>query len=178
LLHEVEGAKQMAEPFLAEIRLMSFNFPPKGWAYCNGQFLSINQNQGLFALLGTTYGGDGRVNFALPDLRGRVPIHFGQGAESPFVLGQRGGSETVTLNAAQAAHTHAMAASSSVATLSSPVGNYPAASAARNVAYATSADTGLNAASVTAAGGGQAHTNMQPSLTIGFCIALQGIFPS
>lgn len=165
----------MGTPYLAEIRLMAFNFAPKNWAQCNGQLLSINQNQALFSLLGTTYGGDGRVNFGLPNLRGRVPIHFGAG----FILGQAGGSETVSLSTAQSAHTHALAASSSVGTLASPALHYPAASAARNVAYATSADTALNAASVAStATGGQGHSNMQPSLVLEFCIALQGIFPS
>lgn len=165
----------MGTPYLGEIRLMSFNFAPKTWAQCNGQLLSISQNQALFAILGTTYGGNGSTTFALPDLRGRVPIHFGNG----FTLGQTGGSETVTLTAAQSAHSHALAASSAVGTLASPALHYPAASAARNVAYASSADSSLNAAAVAStASGGQAHSNMQPSLTLEFCIAMQGIFPT
>lgn len=166
----------MAEPFIGEIRLMSFNFPPRGWAQCNGQLLPINQNQALFALLGTTYGGNGTTTFALPDLRGRVPIHESQS----HVLGQFGGSESVTLSAAQTAHTHALQASSAPGTLTSPTGNFPAASSARLVSYATSANTPLNTGSVStvSGGGGQPHNNGQPSLVIGFCIALQGIFPS
>lgn len=170
----------MAEPFLAEIRLMSFVYPPKGWAQCNGQLLAINQNQALFSLLGTTYGGNGTQTFALPDLRGRVPIHFGQGGASYYALGQSGGSESTALTTAESAHNHGLAASSSTATVAAPAGKYPAASASRNIAYASSADTALNAAAITTAGsgGGQAHNNMQPSLVIEYCIALQGIFPT
>ncbi len=169
----------MAEPFLAEIRLMSFTFPPQGWAQCNGQLLAISQNQALFSLLGTTYGGNGVQNFALPDLRGRVPIHFGQGSASSYVLGQSGGSEATVLSAAESAHNHSLTASSSTATVAAPAGKYPAASASRNIAYATSADTALNAAAITTTGtGGQAHSNMQPSLVIEYCIAIQGIFPT
>lgn len=169
----------MAEPFMAEIRLMSFIYPPSGWAQCNGQLLAINQNQALFSLLGTTYGGNGTQTFALPDLRGRVPIHVGQGSASSYVLGQAGGAETTALSTAETAHNHGLAASSSTATVAAPAGKYPAASAARNIAYATSADTALNAAAITTTGtGGQAHTNMQPSLVIEYCIAIQGIFPT
>lgn len=167
----------MAEPYLGEIRLMAFNFPPQGWAQCNGQHLPINQNQALFALLGTTYGGNGQTTFALPDLRGRVPIHAGAG----FYLGQGGGVEAVALNAAQTAHAHAIRASSGAGTESSPIGHYPAASQARGLAYAATADATLAAdalSSHSVANGGQPHSNLQPSLVISFCIALQGIFPS
>ena len=163
----------MAEPFLSEIRIFSFNFPPKGWAFCNGQLLPINQNQALFALLGTTYGGDGRVNFALPDLRARTPIHFGDGVQ----LGERGGSDAVTLSEAQlAAHGH-LRATSNQATSTTPVGNVLANAARRGIAaFADPANTAvmIGAQSV---GGGQPHDNRQPSLVLNFVIALQGIFP-
>jgi microcystin-dependent protein len=163
----------MAEPFLSEIRVMSFQFAPKGWALCNGQLLPINQNQALFSLLGTTFGGDGRVNFALPDLRGRTPIHVGSG----HTLGERGGEQAHTLSIAELpTHTHVAQASPSDA-------NAPAAAngvlgTALNLYRAADNLTSLNAGTVANAGGSQAHLNMQPFLTLSFCIALQGIFPS
>jgi microcystin-dependent protein len=163
----------MAEPFLAEIRLMSFVFAPKGWALCNGQLLPINQNQGLFSLLGTTFGGDGRVNFALPDLRARVPIHVGSG----HTLGERGGEQAHTLSMAELpAHVHPLSASPSPASTPLPAGQVLAAGAEL---YADPAGlVALQPASITNTGGSQAHLNMQPFLTLNFCIALQGIFPS
>ena len=163
----------MAEPFLSELRIMSFNFAPKGWALCNGQLLPINQNQALFSLLGTTYGGDGRVNFALPDLRGRTPIHVGGG----HTLGERGGEQAHTLTMSELpAHTHVLNASSSDANTSLP-GNDLFANAANAYGPAASLTT-LNSATNTNVGGSQGHDNMQPFLTLTFCIALQGIFPS
>jgi Microcystin-dependent protein len=170
----------MAEPFLSEIRLFSFNFPPKGWALCNGQLMPINQNQALFALLGTTYGGDGRVNFALPDLRGRVPIHWG----NEFTLGQRGGQEAHTLTAAEIApHTHALTAKRTPADDRSPAGRLWAATGVS--AYHTGgagegggAAVQLHESIIEPAGGSQPHYNVQPFLTVSYCIALQGIFPS
>jgi microcystin-dependent protein len=163
----------MAEPFLSEIRIMSFVFAPKGWALCNGQLLPINQNQALFSLLGTTFGGDGRVNFALPDLRGRVPIHVGSG----HTLGERGGEQAHTLSIAQLpTHTHVLQGSSAAAATNSPNDAVLAASTA--VYHAPSTLILLNPGSVTNVGGSQAHLNMQPFLTLSFCIALQGIFPS
>jgi microcystin-dependent protein len=163
----------MAEPFLSEIRIMSFNFAPKGWALCNGQLLPINQNQALFALLGTTYGGNGQTNFALPNLQGRTPIHVGSGHN----LGETGGQEATTLNITQMpSHTHLAASVTGSATTSSPTGAYLAASTA--VYHAPSNLTTLHPATITTVGGGQAHMNMQPFLTLNFCIALQGIFPS
>lgn len=164
----------MAEPFLSEIRLMSFTFAPKGWAQCNGQLLPINQNQGLFSLLGTTFGGDGRVNFALPDLRGRVPIHVGSGR----VLGESGGAHSHTLSVAELPdHVHAVnAASKATGGSASPSGNV--LGGGNNVYARTGGDTTLHPGTVQSVGGSQAHLNAQPFLTLNFCIALQGIFPS
>lgn len=164
----------MAEPFLSEIRLFSFVFAPKGWALCNGQLLPINQNQALFSLLGTTYGGDGRVNFALPDLRGRVPIHEGDG----HTLGERAGEEAHTVTIQELpTHTHQLQATSATDSPTIiPNGNVLAP--ALN-GYATSGQlVTMKAGSVTNVGGSQPHINMMPYLTLSFCIALQGIFPS
>ena len=163
----------MAEPFLSEIRIMSFVFAPKGWALCNGQLMPINQNQALFSLLGTTFGGDGRVNFALPDVRGRTPIHVGSG----HTLGEKGGEQAHTLSIAELpTHTHVAMASPTNA--NSPVPTNNVLAGALN-SYRTADNlTSLNPASVTNTGGSQAHLNMQPFLTLSFCIALQGIFPS
>lgn len=164
----------MAEPFLAEIRIMSFVFAPKSWALCNGQLLPINQNQALFALLGTTFGGDGRVNFALPDLRGRTPIHVGSG----HTLGERAGEQAHTLSISEIpTHTHVVSASPSVGNNVNPAGNVLASPL--NLSYRpASALTALQAGTLANTGGSQAHLNMQPFLTLSFCIALQGIFPS
>jgi microcystin-dependent protein len=164
----------MAEPFLSEIRIFSFNFPPKGWALCNGQLLPINQNQALFSLLGTTFGGDGRVTFALPNLQGRVPIHSGSGR----TLGERAGEEVHTLSIAELpAHTHPLKGASNPATAATP----DASTYLARQATTYHAPTGLVAmapSAVTSVGGNQAHPNMQPFLVLSFCIALQGIFPS
>ena len=163
----------MASPFLGEIRLMSFNFPPKGWAFCNGQLLPINQNQALFALLGTFYGGNGTTNFALPDFRGRLPWHF----SGSYSQGTQMGQEAHTLiNSEMPAHTHQALASSNVADQSSPLNNYWAAGG--TAAYAPTSDSTLVPAAIANTGGSQAHENRQPFLVITFCIALQGIFPS
>ena len=163
----------MAEPFLSEIRIMSFVFAPKGWALCNGQLLPINQNQALFSLLGTTFGGDGRVNFALPDLRGRAPIHVG----SAHTLGERGGEQAHTLSIAEIPeHVHVASATSDNATVDAPGGNLLASGA--NQYAGPPPNTAFVASTVTNVGGSQAHLNMQPFLTLSFCIALQGIFPS
>ncbi len=168
-------SETMAEPFLSEIRIMSFVFPPKGWALCNGQLLPINQNQALFALLGTTFGGDGRVNFALPDNRGRSPIHVGSG----YTLGERGGEQAHTLSVAELpTHTHSLQASSTTASVAIPGNVVPAASANFEAYRPASSLVPLSSGSVANVGGSQAHLNMQPFLTLSFCIALQGIFPS
>ena len=163
----------MAEPFLSEIRIMSFNFAPKGWAFCNGQLLPINQNQALFALLGTTYGGDGRVNFALPNFQGKTPIHVGSG----HTLGETAGSSSVTVNIQQLPqHVHFFQATNSNGNVLDPSN---AVLAAINNGYGAAANfTTLHPLSVTNVGGSQAHSNMQPYLVLSFCIALQGIFPS
>jgi microcystin-dependent protein len=164
----------MAEPFLSEIRIMSFVFAPKGWALCNGQLLPINQNQPLFSLLGTTFGGDGRVNFALPDLRGRTPIHVGSG----HTLGERGGEQAHTLSIAELpTHTHVLNGSNVNATLDSPTGNLISTTSINSYGAPTGLQT-MNLGTITNVGGSQAHLNMQPFLTLSFCIALQGIFPS
>ena len=164
----------MSEPFLAEIRIVGFNFAPRGWAFCDGQILPINQNQSLYSLLGTTYGGDGRTSFALPDLRSRTPIHKSDG----HGLGQKGGAETVTLTAAEiAAHTHAVKASSSTGDNATPPGDVLASVKAYRDPEAANM-TALRSGTVVNAGGGQGHDNMQPYLTVAFCIALQGLFPS
>lgn len=164
----------MAEPFLSEIRMMSFVFAPKGWALCNGQLLPINQNQALFSLLGTTFGGDGRVNFALPDLRGKTPIHVGSG----HTLGERGGEQAHTLSIAELpTHTHVLSASTTIADAPIP-GGFVLARSNDNIYGAATNLVAVNSASVANTGGSQAHLNMQPFLTLSFCIALQGIFPS
>ena len=164
----------MAEPFLSEIRLMSFVFAPKGWALCNGQLLPINQNQALFSLLGTTFGGDGRVNFALPDLRGRVPIHVGSG----HTLGERGGEPAHTLSVAELpTHTHVLQATSTAGAAILPTGNLLARSVTQIYISPQNLQT-MAAGTIANVGGSQAHLNMQPFLTLNFCIALQGIFPS
>ena len=163
----------MGTPYLSEIRIVSFGFAPKGWALCNGQTLPINQNQALFSLLGTTYGGDGRTNFKLPNLQGSAPIHVGSG----FILGQVGGEANHTLIASEMPqHTHAPVASLNAANLGSPQGNFFANG---NQPAFDTVPTGLmKAAAVGSAGGSQPHDNMPPYLALNFVIALQGIFPS
>jgi microcystin-dependent protein len=163
----------VAQPFLSEIRIMSFNFAPKGWALCNGQFLPINQNQALFSLLGTTYGGNGQTTFALPDLRGQVPIHVGGG----FTLGQKAGTESETINIQQLPlHLHPLNALDASGTLGGPANNLLAKF---NNGYTSPGNlAALSGETVTNTGGSQPHSNMQPFLVLTFCIALQGIFPS
>src|SRR5689334_10566877 len=170
----------MAEPFLSEIRIFSFNFPPKGWAFCNGQLLPINQNQALFSLLGTTYGGDGQTTFGLPDLRGRAPIHAGQGPGlTNRTPGEMGGSETVTLTQAQLpGHTHVPLASPDPGTSTGPTDGVWAASSTGDKQYASASDTAMNPATISTTGGNQPHENRQPYLAANFIIALEGIYPS
>lgn len=166
----------MSEPFLAEIRMMGFNFAPRGWAFCDGQILPINQNQSLYSLLGTTYGGDGRTSFALPDLRGRVPIHVGSNDSSSYQEGQKSGEETHTLAANEMPqHKH-------VANASANDGNSPIPIDNTLGGFNNGFNNGSTLIDVTNevsnTGGGQAHNNMQPTLVVNFCIALQGLFPS
>jgi microcystin-dependent protein len=165
----------MAEPFLSEIRIMSFNFAPRGWAMCNGQLLPINQNQALFSLLGTTYGGDGQVNFGLPNLQGRAPIHTG--GQIGATLGERSGQATHTLILSEMpGHNHLAQGSKNNADNVIPTANVLGGVAGQYGPL--SSLTTLLAASISAVGGSQAHENRQPFLTLTFCIALQGIFPS
>jgi len=165
----------VAEPFLSEIRIFSFNFPPKSWAFCNGGVLPINQNQALFSLLGTTYGGNGQTTFALPNLQGRVPIHVGNG----HTLGEAGGTTAVTLNISQLpTHLHFLMANSQQGTVVTPAANVLANSNPTTLYEQPQNLVTMNPNSVLPVGGSQAHDNMEPYLVLNFCIALQGIFPS
>jgi len=167
----------VADPFLGEIRVTGFNFAPRGWALCDGQLLPINQNTALFALLGTQFGGNGQTTFALPDLRGRVPIHQGQGPGlTPRTIGETGGAESATLNVAQLPpHTHTALASGGAQTTDRPAGAYPAVGGV----YSTAApDVTMAPGTIASTGGGQPLPTMPPYLTVNFIIALQGIFPS
>jgi microcystin-dependent protein len=168
----------MADPFLAEIRIFGFNFPPKGWAFCDGQIMPISQNTALFSLLGTTYGGDGKSTFALPDMQGNVPMHPGQGQGlSLRDLGEMGGSQTVTLLTTEIpAHSHTLRGVENDPTFFTPIGNIPAGI---NQMYVTGSapNTTMAPQSLAIAGGSQPHNNLMPYLTLNFCIALQGVFP-
>lgn len=171
----------MADPFVAEIRIFPFNFAPKGWAWCDGQLMPLSQNTALFSLLGTTYGGNGKSNFALPDLQGRAPMHPGQGPGlSLHDLGETGGSETVTLLESEIpSHSHTLRASSDDGDLKAPTNTRVLARSTNGSLYQNS-DAGIqpmSAQALTSAGGDQPHNNMQPYLTFYFCIALQGVFP-
>jgi len=163
----------MSTPYLSEIKVMSFGFAPKGWALCNGQLLPINQNQALFSLLGTTYGGDGRVNFGLPNLQGQTPIHMGNG----FNLGQRGGEQNHPLTIVETpSHNHTWGATNTVANSPDPTANLLGGAAEYNSSATNLVP--MYAGVLATVGGSQPHQNMQPFLTLNFCIALQGIFPS
>jgi microcystin-dependent protein len=165
----------MGTPFLGEIRLASFNFAPKGWALCDGQFLQINQNQALFAILGTTYGGNGQTTFALPDLRGRSPFHMGNG----YTLGQRGGEEAHTLTSSEMpAHAHTAKGNNdnTTATETSPENNFWANP--NFAAYSSTVNGVMDPALITTVGGSQAHNNLSPYSVVNFIIALIGVFPS
>jgi len=177
----------MSNPFLGEIRLFGGNFNPRGWAFCAGQLLPISENDALYALIGTTFGGDGQVTFGLPDLRGRIPIGQGTGPGlSSYVVGQESGTETVTLTTNQIpTHTHTVSASSADATATTPTNAVPArpSSATVGYLYLSSAASGTTdsppaAASISAAGGNQPHDNIMPSLVLNYIIALEGVFPS
>lgn len=165
----------MAQPYVGEIRMFAGNFAPAGWMFCEGQLLPISENETLFNLIGTTYGGDGQSTFALPDLRGRLPLHMGNG----FILAETGGAEEITLTVNQIpAHSHPLLASSSSGTLATPVNNLLAESVTINPYIQDQANSNMNAAAVSAIGGSQPHTNFQPYLCINFIISLFGIFPS
>lgn len=167
----------MATPFIGEIRPFGFNFPPVGWALCNGQLLPIAEYDALFAIIGTTYGGDGQNTFGVPDLRGRMPVHIG----SINQLGQSGGVESVTLQTSQLPpHSHGVMASADLAGATTPAGNVPGAKprGGVDVYAAATALTPLAAGGVSTAGSSQAHDNLQPSLVMNFCISLYGIFPT
>lgn len=172
----------MSEPFVAEIRMFAGNFAPRGWAFCDGQLLAVSQNDALFSLIGTIYGGDGVTTFGLPDLRGRLAIHAGSGPGlSPRQLGAKGGSENVTITANELpGHTHPVRASSQGGTSTSPVGNYPAA--VPLTARYQNVDAGIPGAvpmeTTNAVGGSRSHTNLAPALCVNYIIALFGIYPS
>lgn len=164
----------MAEPFLSEIRIFSFNFAPQGWALCNGQLLPINQNQALFSLLGTTYGGNGQTTFALPDLRGRVSMHEGEG----LTLGEKAGEQSHTFSSGEMpAHTHQVRGSGDGPTVTPPTGNFWASGTAFTP-YGTVGNTAMSPQTIGNTGGSQPHENRSPYLTLNYCIALQGIYPS
>jgi microcystin-dependent protein len=163
----------MSQQFLGEIRIFTFGFTPKGWAQCNGLLLPINQNQALFSLLGTTYGGNGQTTFGLPNLQGRVPLSFG----NTFFQGQSGGEENHTLILSEMpAHTHVVTGSSNPADQGNPQNDFWGVEGSN--AFAAAADAGMAAGAVTSVGGSQPHLNLSPFLTLNFCIALTGIFPS
>jgi microcystin-dependent protein len=167
-------------PILGEIRIFGGNFAPKGWAFCNGQLLNISQNSALFSLLGTTYGGDGRVTFALPDLRGRAPIGFGQGPGlSSYALGEQGGTEAVTLLVTEMpTHNHALGANSANGTSTVAQNNVPATSASRDNQYSPTVNATMSPTAIGPAGGNEPHENRQPYLAMNYIIALEGIYPS
>jgi microcystin-dependent protein len=172
----------MADPFVAEIRVFPFNFRPKGWAWCDGQLMPISQNTALFSLLGTTYGGDGKSTFALPDLRGSAPMHPGQGPGlSLHDLGETGGSETVTLLESEIpAHSHSFNAANFPGDIQAPVPTVSLARSSGGNGYQTTVNsdiTQMNPSALAPAGGDQPHNNLMPYLTLSFCIALQGVFP-
>lgn len=175
----------MSEPFIGQIMMFGGTYAPKGWAFCEGQVLPIAQNSALFSILGTTYGGNGQTTFALPDLRGRVPIQPGQGPGlSPYTLGQASGVENVTLLSTQIpAHTHALGAHNGAGDAPSPEGTVPAITVDPNTqqpfnGYSSSVTTHMANTAVGLAGGSQPHTNVQPYLCVNFIIALEGIYPS
>ena len=171
----------MAEPFIGEIKLVGFNFAARGWAFCSGQLLSISQNQALFSLLGTMYGGDGRTTFGLPDLRGRVALSPGQGSGlSNYSQGSRGGFENVTLVTSQIpSHGHTARASSALGSQADPTGSYPATSPlALGYVYRSDRGGSMPPGTLSSVGNGQAHNNFQPYLALNYTIALVGVFPS
>ena len=170
----------MSEPFVGEIRMFAGNFAPRGWAFCDGQLLAVSQNDALFSLLGTIYGGDGRTTFGLPDLRGRIPIHAGDGpGVSSRRLGAKGGSEKVTLTTQELPpHGHTYGGTNSDAVRTDPIGSFPARSAGDRYKAGNAVRVAMNGQSLANTGGSQSHTNLMPFLCIHFIIALFGIYPS
>lgn len=170
----------MSEPFIGEIRIVGWNFAARGWAFCDGQLLPIAQNTALFSLLGTTYGGDGRTTFALPDLRGRIPLHPGNGPGLPQVrLGERGGATAVTLTESNLpAHNHGIQGNSGDGETDEPVGNFPAKAGGGETIYSSAQNATMNVGMVANTGDGQSFSVRNPFLGLHFMIALQGIFPS
>jgi len=170
----------MAEPFVGEIRMFAGNFAPRGWAFCSGQLLAVSQNDALFSLFGTLYGGDGRTTFGLPDLRGRIPIHAGQGPGlSPRSLGSKSGGEKVTLTTNQLpSHTHPVKGTNDAGNSTEPAGRLPASSTTIDLYVSTAPTVDFNAAAVPGVGGSQSHSNLMPFLCINFIVALFGIYPS
>ena len=170
----------MSEPFVGEIRMFAGNFAPRGWAYCDGQLLAVSQNDALFSLLGTIYGGDGRTTFGLPDLRGRIPLHQGTGPGlSPRPLGSKGGEENVTLTANQIpSHSHNWQANTADATGTAPQGKVTATPVGFRIYETGDQNTDLDATTIANSGGSQPHSNLMPTLCVNFIIALVGIYPS
>ncbi len=172
----------MSDQYVGEIRMFAGNYPPQGWAFCDGTILQINGNEALYSLIGTIYGGDGKTNFALPDLRGRIPIHFGQNPTSTttYSLGQKGGTEKVTLNTEQLPkHTHQVAASSTGGAYQSPANGYWANSTTNQYAKSdTVPSTTMKASSIESVGGNLPHDNIMPLLTLSFIIATEGLYPT
>ncbi|SDU48361.1 phage tail protein [Stappia sp. ES.058] len=170
----------MSEPFVGEIRMFAGNFAPRGWAFCDGQLLAVSQNDALFSLLGTIYGGDGRTTFGLPDMRGRLPIHAGHGPGlSERRLGAKAGSEKVTLTVNQIpSHGHPARADTAIGTESSPAGNVTATSTAVDIYFDGTANSNMSSNAITHTGGSRSHTNLMPFLCVHFIIALFGIYPS
>ena len=169
----------MAQPYVGELRIFAGNFAPAGWMFCEGQLLPISENETLFQLIGTTYGGDGQSTFGLPDLRGRLALHQGTGGGSTYTIAETGGAEEVTLSINQIpAHSHPMLGASGNGSQTNPKNNVLASSTLVKLYSGEAPDTAMAATSITPVGGSQAHLNMQPFLTLNFCIALQGIFPS
>jgi len=170
----------MSEPFIGQIQLFGFNFPPRGWAFCDGQLLSISQNTALFSLLGTTFGGDGRTTFGLPEMRGRVPVHVGNGPGlSPITWGQRGGQENTTLGVNNLpAHNHQVRCNTGDGNSDEPQDNFLSKAGGGETIYADSQNGAMNSGATANVGGGQSFTNMPPFIGIYYSIAMQGIFPS
>lgn len=170
----------MSEPFVGEVKMFAGNFAPRGWAFCDGQLLAVSQNNALFSLLGTIYGGDGRTTFALPDLRGRIPIHAGSGPGlTPRKIGATGGAENVTLTANQLpSHTHPLQGTDDLGNTPNPSGNVSARSTSVDAYIGDAPSTNLSTSAVSSVGGSQSHANLQPFLCIHFIVALFGIYPS